>query len=1022
MIFKKIIATLTLVMSIVFAPVMVAQSSAVPNIKSPNVAAMERFGQVPVNLFTGTPDISIPLHTLQSGNITVPIALRYHASSVKPAQHPGWVGLGWDIQSTGVITRKRNDAIDEVKCPGIYDSGIRPFRSYYIEPADNLISGSEKLEQAQNWTQIFNLENSILGLESSYFYDIKADEFNFNFLGHSGTFYFESPSKGWKVRSDENIKVEMNSFITPNQIYGILNSYKPFDDPILFIKKYGPSDLQTRFFGEFTLITEDGTRYTFGGTNAVEFHTPYYNIAGASDATLDSWLLKKIVDINGHVVDFNYTRDYRTCNLNYYFNQSTTSHAYSYGTFGANSSGQYAQSSSMTLNTFNMSGVTLFPTYLSTISSEKETITFTNNIATTLRYTQYEFEHGGGNADNQFLAQLNYNPNNLKWKKLTQIKVTDKIANKIVDNFTFDYFESTTQRFALKNLNFLGTLTTVGNNPKKYSFEYNNISQLPPYNGNYSDHWGFYNGKNINLVQNLYTGRQTDPLYTTRGLLNKMTYPTGGYTEFAWEAHQHGKKVTLKRNDLEPYTGYAGGSRISEIRSFSALGVLASKKSYYYVSNYSSGTSPNTLTSSGVLNGQPIYLFDYPNRTYVSGGLTYSFAYTLESIDSQTNYGFAGNGSHIGYDEVVEKNMDDSYTKHFFTNYGTDINGVSHFDILPAAFWGWDLNQDPYMPYSSLELERGKEIGTFDYNSINQLVRKNKITFRNDTERFDQHQKQVLNTVYIGGIAFSVGMSNFNYKYYPIKNETTTYDVNGNNPILASKSFNYNTKGQLIAEKLFTSYTGDINVITRYSYPNDIITEPNMASLIAANRIGTPIIKETFKASKKIFGEKTEYSPITSTPYNILPKTMYQAKFLNASSNFEAKMTYDQYDNRGNLTQYTTQDGMTTAIIWGYLKTMPIAKIENAKYSDVLSQVQNLQSLSDADNESGLITALNALRTSLPTALVTTYTHKNLIGVSTVTDPKGYTMFYTYDDFNRLQFVKDADGNLINENVYNYKK
>jgi len=53
--------------------------------------------------------------------------------------------------------------------------------------------------------------------------------------------------------------------------------------------------------------------------------------------------------------------------------------------------------------------------------------------------------------------------------------------------------------------------------------------------------------------------------------------------------------------------------------------------------------------------------------------------------------------------------------------------------------------------------------------------------------------------------------------------------------------------------------------------------------------------------------------------------------------------------------------------------------------------------------------------------MVTTYTYDPLIGVTSVTDPRGYTMYYEYDEFQRLEFVKDEDGNIYSENQYNYK-
>ena len=52
--------------------------------------------------------------------------------------------------------------------------------------------------------------------------------------------------------------------------------------------------------------------------------------------------------------------------------------------------------------------------------------------------------------------------------------------------------------------------------------------------------------------------------------------------------------------------------------------------------------------------------------------------------------------------------------------------------------------------------------------------------------------------------------------------------------------------------------------------------------------------------------------------------------------------------------------------------------------------------------------------------MVTTYTYDPLIGITSMTNPKGYTISYEYDEFNRLKHVKDQNGNLLSKNEYKY--
>jgi len=157
------------------------------------------------------------------------------------------------------------------------------------------------------------------------------------------------------------------------------------------------------------------------------------------------------------------------------------------------------------------------------------------------------------------------------------------------------------------------------------------------------------------------------------------------------------------------------------------------------------------------------------------------------------------------------------------------------------------------------------------------------------------------------------------------------------------------------------------------------------------------------------------------------PKNIYAAKFPNSLTlisnigSLEKKITFDSYDTKGNITQYTLESGVPVSIIWGYNQTQPIAKIENETYANVQSQVANLQSLSDSGDETNLLLALTALRNSHPNAMITTYTYIPLVGISTITDPKGDRQTFQYDSFGRLLNVKDKDGNTLSENEYHYK-
>lgn len=70
---------------------------------SPAVTTFSKFGDVPVNLHTGIPSISIPIYELEVDGFTLPIGIAYHAGGVKVDEGASQVGLGWALIAGGLI-------------------------------------------------------------------------------------------------------------------------------------------------------------------------------------------------------------------------------------------------------------------------------------------------------------------------------------------------------------------------------------------------------------------------------------------------------------------------------------------------------------------------------------------------------------------------------------------------------------------------------------------------------------------------------------------------------------------------------------------------------------------------------------------------------------------------------------------------------------------------------------------------------------------------------------------------------
>ncbi|MEQ8573891.1 MAG: PKD domain-containing protein [Fulvivirga sp.] len=80
---------------------------------SPNASSLMEYASVPVNQYTGIPEINIPLYNLTSSLVNVPVSISYHASGIKVQQQASSVGLGWTLNAGGAITRLVRGINDE---------------------------------------------------------------------------------------------------------------------------------------------------------------------------------------------------------------------------------------------------------------------------------------------------------------------------------------------------------------------------------------------------------------------------------------------------------------------------------------------------------------------------------------------------------------------------------------------------------------------------------------------------------------------------------------------------------------------------------------------------------------------------------------------------------------------------------------------------------------------------------------------------------------------------------------------
>ncbi len=72
---------------------------------SPTASSLSKYVDIPVSLYTGVPEITIPIFNIENNKFRLPVYLSYHSNGNKASETASWTGLGWSLNAGGIITR-----------------------------------------------------------------------------------------------------------------------------------------------------------------------------------------------------------------------------------------------------------------------------------------------------------------------------------------------------------------------------------------------------------------------------------------------------------------------------------------------------------------------------------------------------------------------------------------------------------------------------------------------------------------------------------------------------------------------------------------------------------------------------------------------------------------------------------------------------------------------------------------------------------------------------------------------------
>ncbi|AZB16460.1 hypothetical protein EG352_01030 [Chryseobacterium indologenes] len=394
--------------------------------------------------------------------------------------------------------------------------------------------------------------------------------------------------------------------------------------------------------------------------------------------------------------------------------------------------------------------------------------------------------------------------------------------------------------------------------------------------------------------------------------------------------------------------------------------------------------------------------------------------YDYNKFDTSDNSGYLVEG---GTFNGTEKANPVFIYKNVKVSQGNNIGYTKYYFIAPDTYPYQENNK--FWP--NYNITRGGLINKKEvYNSLNKKLSEE--IFDYTIEEFDAPKYWVVP---------SSNVKNFLIKTSWIKNNTIISKNYFDSALSETKKeILRNTFNYRFDFERSTSSDGSI-LETKYNYAyqkgNQLMISKNMVGIL----LETVTSKTIGNATKTISKVETVYPPAIPTSQTgnlVLPLSVRSFNIQNPTDSNSATtdITYDQYDTKGNLQQYTTKDGISTVIIWGYNQTQPIAKIENVKLADIgQSFITDIVNASNTDasagtnnDETNLLNAFNTFRGQLSGYKITTYSYDPLIGVRSITPPSGIREVYVYDAANRLKEIREnsQSGNLLKEFKYNYKQ
>lgn len=1049
----------------------------------PSAATLGNYGVYEASEYTGAANIGVLLCEAHSGEVELPVALKYEASGIKVGQQASSVGLAWRLDVGGSIMHivngqddfnTRATLTDKQFLDSIY-SIVKGYHTAYV-PQDYFVAWDLGLGLLQG-DKLYNA-SPILYWRSLLMEDLAhgmhvPDVFHANFCGHSVSFVLDRQSDKVTVIDDNACKYKIEA-------------------------KYNLSVWPEQFF-----ITNDkGVQYVFKAFSEYD--------------QLDSYYLTEIRGKNPcDVITISYSQHHQKGQYELY-----------------QSIGQLES----TTGGLNMDLSDLLGTH--------------SRATTTSIYSDAVYPSKIESRQEQILFELSSRTDVEGAKAIKKISVISKNANTQTQQVTFsyDYFHEesrgegmsteiiggTDANYSQKRLKLIGL--TV--NDKKYAFSYDESVPLPFVTSLSQDYWGYYNG--INNKNSFCTSPSYQVSGTTIselkhlgnanrlassgkmgcGMLNKITYPTGGYSVLEYEPHhfddayyypraenpsckvsssisvssvaaqkekpngesfilseEKDVEITVNVNSKDPINypcsatiWCAQGNNYRETFSSSAdtpglsrtftrhlkAGVYVIYVSVPYIaSDYTTTASISAIFDSklvmdkgssdasgksigGGLRIKSITNYDGKSTNFVGktvyeyyGGkllvptvrrkvLTLNYTSgSAPSVNSMT-YAFIGSQkSELGLMSYGIPNVGYSSVTKKNIEVNGDDNGYTVSEYENVPYQ--EIGTDGQFYYTNYGMN-GRLLRQASYDSSEQLVQETTYSYgskKYEELLFPKCTPLFMRGTWIEGCNYRLSIYTKSNVWNFLKSIKQTDYVLGK-PMLSNETHYVYNDNNYKEKQVCTQYGSGVKTQKIMTYPDDRLTQGSNL-LLGKHCLSEITSMDEYQGKKNLHPTGGFLKDFMVTSNGSIGVKNWYSKNTDGTLHLDMKVT--RYDSNGNITEYITASGMPVTLLWSCFGQYPIMEIVGATYEEVVAASPETMQIKEktAITEQEL-QSLHSQISQKTNGSVTAYLYNSWYKVSAIISPNGNMTHYEYDTYGRLAAEKDVDNHPISTYKYNYRQ